>query len=170
MGDLWGLMGASRNVCYLSWRRTFKIWINDAKIRLTRLGDLLPFLLCSAVELPFPGHTGWQYSLCSSHGKTEALGGSNHLCRHPSLPALESPRAQMSVNSAVWKSHSRVSPGGGGKENIGQFDVSYCRSWGDPAGQPQGQNILNSVSFNGNAIWDGKFENGQEYLKGKMLF
>lgn len=25
------------------------------EIRLTRLGDLLPFLLCSAVELPFPG-------------------------------------------------------------------------------------------------------------------
>lgn len=58
----------------------------------------------------------------------------------------------------------------GEKEHIGQFEVSYCRSWSDPAGQPQGQNVLNSVSFNGNSIWDGKFENGQEYLKRKTLF
>lgn len=52
--EIWEALWGHPEMC-ITWRNTFKIWMYDAKKRLTRLGDLLPFLLCSAVELPFPG-------------------------------------------------------------------------------------------------------------------
>lgn len=172
MGDLWGLRGASRNVHYLKkYLQNLDKWCKNKTYKAGRPSAFPAVFSCGA---PFPR------ILATWDGKVAfaaAIENRNiwwvklSLQRSPPTKNLPEPRWV-----EIWQSENlthqewALAVCRAGKGHIGWIEVSSCRSWSDPAGQPQGQNILNSVSFNGNTIWDGKFENGQEHLKGKTLF